>query len=86
MPKNRWGLIVGSFIAGIHLLWVILIAAGVAQAVLDFIYYLHSLNNPFTIQPFELVKSVGLVVFTFVVGYIAGWVIAFLWEKMPPKK
>lgn len=86
MHKNSWGLILGTFIGGFHLIWAVLVATGLAQPLLDFIYFLHLLNNPFVVQSFDALTALELVAFTFVVGYIIGWIIAFLWEKMHSKK
>jgi hypothetical protein len=82
MNKNRVGLVVGSFLAVVHLVWGVLIALGLAQPLMDFVYSLHSLNNPFTVAPFDFMHSIGLVVVTFLVGYIFGYVFATLWHKI----
>ncbi|MDE2399616.1 MAG: hypothetical protein KGL67_01215 [Patescibacteria group bacterium] len=81
MNKNKIGLVLGSFAGLFHLVWGLLIAFGMAQVLLDFIYNLHSLNNPFVVMPFNLLRTLGLVIFTFIMGYIFGYVFAFLWNK-----
>lgn len=86
MKKNHAGLILGSFFGIVHLLWAILVAVGVAQPLMDFIYRMHFLNNPFQVAKFEILNAVGLVVITFAVGYVAGWVLTFLWENIQGKK
>jgi hypothetical protein len=83
---NKAGLVLGSFIGLIHLIWSILVAAGWAQPLADFIYGMHFLNNPFHVKQFEIVTAVELVVITFVVGYVAGNVLALLWQKFHDKK
>ena len=32
-------------------------------------------------MPFDLVKALGLIIVTFIVGYIFGWLMAFFWNK-----
>ncbi len=76
----------GSFLGIFHLLWAILVAVGFAQPLLDFIYKIHFLNNPFTVGPFDILNAGLLVVITFLVGYIAGWFLTFLWEMIKGKK
>ncbi len=79
--KNKAGLILGSFLGLLHLLWSVLVATGLSQALLDFIFKLHFLNNPFTLQSFDVGTAALLVVMTAVIGYIVGWFLAFLWNK-----
>jgi hypothetical protein len=81
MNKNKIGLVLGSFLGLFHLVWGLLIAIGFAQPLLDFIYNMHSLNNPFTVASFDLARSVGLIVVTFLVGYMVGYVFATIWNK-----
>ena len=81
MNKNKVALSLGSFFGLVHLVWGLLIAFGWAQWWLDFVYNLHSLNNPFTVTPFDLPRTLELVVMTFVVGYVFGYVFAVLWNK-----
>ena len=76
----------GSFLGIFHLLWAILVAVGFAQPLLDFIYKIHFLNNPFTVGTFDVVNGALLVIITFLVGYVAGWFLTFLWEKFKGKK
>lgn len=81
MNKNKVALVVGSFFGLLHLVWGLLIAFGWAQATFDFIYNLHSLNNPFTVMPFDFVRTLGLIIVTFLVGYVFGYVFAVIWSK-----
>jgi len=66
----------------LHLVWSLAIALGWAQPLMDFIYSMHSLNNPFTVAPFDLMRSVGLVIVTFCIGYGAGYVFVSIWNKV----
>ena len=79
--KNKTGLTFGFLISSMHLFWSILVLLGVAQALVNFILALHMISMPVTIMPFSLVNALGLIVVTFVVGYVFGWLMAFFWNK-----
>lgn len=77
---HKVGLVLGSTFGLWHLMWAILVALGLAQPILDFIFQLHFLNNPYTVSPFSLTNALLLVIVTFVVGYVIGWVFVWLWD------
>ena len=79
---KKLGLALGSFAALVHIVWVVLIALGWAQPLMDFVYKMHSMNNPFTVAPFDLGRSVGLIVIAFLMGNIIGNVFALVWNKV----
>ena len=81
IDKNKTGLTFGFLISSLHFFWSVLVAFGPAQALLDFVLDVHMLNMPIVVMPFDLVKAVGLIIVTFVVGYIFGWLMAFFWNK-----
>ncbi len=64
-----------------HVVWAFLVSVGYAQSYLDMVYRFHFLNNPFVVSPFMMANAVKLIVFTSVVGYIMGFVFAFVWNK-----
>lgn len=80
LNNNTIGFITGSFIGLWHLLWVLLIAIGLAQPLMDWIFELHLLSNPFHVLGFDLGRAISLVVVTFTVGYIMGWIFSLLWN------
>lgn len=82
MNKHKVALVLGSFTGLIHLVWGVLVAVGFAQPLINFIYKLHSLSNPPVVMSFDLGRSVGLVVVTFLAGYFVGYVFAILWHKI----
>lgn len=82
LDPNKTGLALGALIALWHFVWGLFVAFGFAQWILDFVYSIHFLNNPFTVSSFDVVKWVTLVAVTFVVGYIFGFVFANLWNKL----
>jgi len=79
--KNKTGLTFGFLISSMHLFWSVLVALGIAQTLLNFVLNIHMLNMPVTVMPFNLVKALGLIIVTFVVGYVFGWLMAFFWNR-----
>lgn len=76
LNKIKVGLALGGFVALLHAVWAVLVATGVAQSYMDFIFKLHMLNNPWVVAEFNLLLSLALVVFTSVVGFVMGYVFA----------
>jgi len=85
MNKNKAGLVFGLLLGVMHLAWSILVAIGVSQAILDWIYKIHFLNNPFIVAPFNIGTAVILVVFTSIVGFVLGWFFGLLWNVLYKK-
>lgn len=79
---GKTALVFGFFVALMHAVWMLLIFLGVAQFYLNWIFGLHLLSNPYLVLPFNFGTALMLVVFTFVVGYIMGWVFAFIWNRL----
>ena len=82
LGKAKTGLVLGLFFAVVHAVWAILVALGVAQGLIDWIFKMHMIENPYIISDFGLGTAVGLVIMTFVVGYVFGWVFAALWNSL----
>ncbi len=80
--KNSAGLAVGLFFGLAHLAWTILVALNWAKPLMEWILHLHFVEMPLTFQPFAFGTALVLVAVTFVVGYIAGWVLAALWNAL----
>ncbi len=78
-------LVVGSTAAALHVVWALVVALGWAQGLLDFIFSLNFMSNPFIMQPFDLGKAILLIVVTFVVGYAVGWVFGWIWNTLAKK-
>lgn len=81
MNKHRAGLALGGLLGLWHLVWALLVAVGVAQAILDFVFRIHLLSNPYTVQPFRLGSAAVLIIVTALIGYVLGWVFAFMWNR-----
>lgn len=79
------GFALGIFLAFWHLLWAILVGFGFAQPFLDWIYWLHFMNNPFRVMSFDVGHAAMLVVVVSIIGYIIGWILATIWNTMQAK-
>lgn len=79
---NKVGLVFGALLGGWHLAWSILVWSGFAQAIYDFVLWAHMIHLQITIGPFDMVASLTLVVFTAIVGYIMGYVGAWVWNRV----
>ncbi len=76
------GLIVGILLGLWHAIWALLVMVGMAKPILDFIYGIHFLSNPFIIRSFDMTTAVTLVVVTAGIGYVIGWAFAAIWNML----
>lgn len=78
MNLFRTATISGLCLSSIHFCWVLLVALGWAQPLMDFILKLHMLNSPFQVQPFDITLALGLLSITFLIGCFYGTVFYFI--------
>lgn len=71
----------GACLSSLHFCWVILVASGWAQPLLNFIFKLHMLNSPFQVQEFNPFLAIGLLVITFLIGCLYGALFYFVKKK-----
>ena len=79
--KHKVGLVFGALLGGLHLCWSLLVLSGYAQAMYDFVLWAHMIHLPLTIGPFDLTAAVTLVIMTAVMGYVLGFIGAWVWNK-----
>ena len=80
------GLVFAIILGGWHLVWSILVATGLGQALYDVILWAHMIHLAVTIGPFDLAASITLIVVTTIVGYIIGYVASWVWNTMHRQK
>ena len=78
----RLGLIIGIFLAAIHITWAAMVAIGWAQPLMNFVFWVHFITPPYQIEPFEVGRATLLAGFTFAVGLVLGSVGAVLWNRL----
>ncbi len=80
LDKNKTGLIVGFFLAILHVIWALIIAVipNQLQSFLNWIFDIHFLEPDWIITTFNLVDAIFLVAVTFVFGYICGYLFALI--------
>ena len=78
--KSTAGVVVGSLIGLWHLIWTVLVAVGLAQVVINWIFRLHFIQPPYTVTAFNLGTAVTLIVVTSVIGFVVGWLFAAIWN------
>lgn len=81
LDPQKVGVATGLFLGLFHALWSLLVMLGLAQQLLNFIYYLHFLTNPFVVTGFSLMTALILVGFTAIVGYAMGYSFGVIWNK-----
>ena len=82
LDSKKTALTLGVFVSSVHVVWSILVLLGLAQPLMDFIFWLHMIANPYQVTGFDITRAVLLIVITFGVGYVVGWVFAWLWNKL----
>jgi hypothetical protein len=78
---HKAGLVLAALMAGWHLLWSLLVAGGWAQALIDFIFWLHFIKPVYVIEGFSVGTALLLVAMTATIGYSMGWGFGVLWNK-----
>lgn len=86
LNKSRVALFFGTVFGAVHLLWSIMVATGFGQVFVDWIMNLHFVNMTMFILKFDFLKMLELVVLTFLVGLVFGYIVAAAWNVIVGKK
>ncbi len=76
------GLALGGVLGGFHLCWSLLVATGWAQALMDFIFWVHFIKPVYTVEPFSAGIAAMLVMVTSFVGFLLAFVFGLLWNRL----
>ena len=77
---NQAGLVIALLLGGFHLMWAMTVASGLAQPLMDFMFWLHFIRPVYAVETFEPVRAAGLILLTSIIGYVIGSVFALLWN------
>ena len=72
----------GLCLSGFHAFWAFLVFVGWAQPLINFILGLHMMDLPLTVQPFQLLRALELVVFAFLAGCSYGLVFYHIGKRV----
>ena len=81
LNPHRVGMVLGGLYGLWHLIWSLLVLVGLAKPLLDFVLSLHFVQVAYAVAPFKALKAVGLIVVTSALGYLLGYVLAWLWNR-----
>lgn len=80
IQPGKAALAVGIVLGLYHLMWVTLVASGVAKPFMDFILRLHFIRLDFSIASFAASTAALLVGLTFAIGAAFGFLFALIWN------
>lgn len=83
---NKPALAIATFVAFFHALWAVLVAVGIGQAYLDWIFPMHFIGNIYTVIDFSIVTAVLLTITAFIATYIAVMIFAVIWKIVMKRK
>lgn len=76
------GLVFGVLLGAWHLLWALLVALGWAQAILNFVFWIHFLKPIYMVDEFHAGTALILVAITASIGFVLGSAFAFVWNRI----
>jgi hypothetical protein len=79
---GKAGLVLGTIFGGWHLCWSILVALGLAQPLIDFVFWMHFIKPVYVIEPFAITRAAILVVVTAALGFVLGAAFALVWNAV----
>jgi hypothetical protein len=82
ISPNRAGLVLGALLGGWHLLWSLLVALGVAQPLIDFLFWIHFIKPVYVIESFAFGRAAILVLVTASIGYLMGVAFGMIWNRV----
>ena len=66
----------------LHVVWSVIVASGLGQWWVNFVLGLHFMQMQVTVLPFNILTAVELWVLVGIVGYLVGYIVATIWNKV----
>jgi len=85
IDPTKAAIVAALLIGGWHVLWSVLVAFGLAQPFIDFVFWMHFITPVFVIEVFDVTRALILVAFTSGLGFLIGYVLALLWNAVHKK-
>lgn len=82
LSSHKTGLAFGGLLGLWHLCWSFLVAFGLAQPLINFIFELHMIRPLYMIGTFSFSMAIGLIIVTSLIGYAFGYVFATIWNAV----
>lgn len=82
---HRLGRTLSLFAGLVHLVWIVLIWIGAAGPWMDFVYGMHAMKldgATMTVQSMPILGAIFLLALVLVMGYVVGWVVGAIWERV----
>ncbi|MEK7148747.1 MAG: hypothetical protein AAB770_02405 [Patescibacteria group bacterium] len=79
---NKVGLVFAVLFGGGHIVWSLFVLLGWSQPIVNFIFWAHMVQTPPVVGQFDVVASGTLIIFTAVLGYVVGNIVAIVWNKV----
>lgn len=79
---NKVGLVFATIAGGVHVVWSLVVLFGWAQGLINFILWAHMISIPLIVRPFNFATALILIVITASIGYLVGYVVATVWNKI----
>lgn len=83
---GKHALAIAIFVAVLHAVWALLVAFGVGQAYLDWIFPMHFIGNVYNVMDFNIMTAALLIVIAFVASYVAAMIFFVIWKMLVKKR
>lgn len=82
MPVNplKLAVVAGLLLAFWHSCWAALVYFGLAQRLIDFVFWIHFIVPPYQVDAFDHQRAFILVIVSFTIGLIIGGVGGMIWN------
>lgn len=82
LEPSKVGIAVGGTFAFVHVVWILVVLAGLGQEWISFATSMHFVSTTMTALPFDLGTAVWVTVTASIMGFIVGYVFASIWNRV----